>query len=373
MGLGHFFRDIENKLDGGSSAGLLASCIEKKCMGVNFGGLFPTQEISFEQLNGKTIAIDAFNVMFQFLSSIRDRFTGEPLRDSKGNVTSHLAGLFQRTAKLMEYGITPVYVFDGKPPEFKRKTIQAREKIREEAREKWKEALETGDVEAVRKYSQGASQLTTEMIQEAKRLVEAMGISCIQAPSEGEAQAAYFARKGLVWAIGSQDWDSLLFNTPRLIKNLTSSGKRKVPGKERYIEVNPELVDLDSVLSHLGFNLDQLILTAILIGTDYNPGGVKGIGPKKALELVKKERTLEGVSSQVSWEFDIKMEEIFDFFKNPPIEELEITKMNLDEHKLKQILIDDHNFSQDRVESTINKIKDVKKVSGSTLSRFLGK
>src|SRR3989344_9104555 len=130
-------------------------------MGVNLSSLIPVKQIEFFDLANKTIAVDAFNTMFQFISVIRDKFTGEPLRDSKGNITSHLSGLFYRTARLMENGAEVIYVFDGKPPEFKRKTIQEREKIREEARKKWIEAVERG--EEAKKYAQGASSLTGEM------------------------------------------------------------------------------------------------------------------------------------------------------------------------------------------------------------------
>ncbi|MBI4163963.1 MAG: flap endonuclease-1 [Candidatus Aenigmarchaeota archaeon] len=328
-------------------------------MGVNLGGLFPVKQIQLENLTGKKIAIDAFNTIFQFLSSIRDRFTGEPLRDSKGNVTSHLSGLFYRTAKLLENGITPIYVFDGEPPAFKMKTVEERKKIRAEAEVKWKEALSSGDVESVRKYSQGASKVTTDMLIEAKRLLDAMGVSWVQAPSEGEAQAIHFVKKGEVYAVGTQDWDALLFGAERVVRNLTLSGKKKVAGKQAYNDVSPELVELNIVLGALGINHDQLILMGILVGTDFDPG-VKGYGPKKALELVKKEKTLEAVKKAVNWSSEVKLEEIFDFFKNPPVQDVQIVKKSLDENLLKKILVEDHDFGGERVDSIIKKFKSYK-------------
>src|SRR3989338_11711031 len=149
-------------------------------MGVKLKDLVVTQPIDMEFLRGRSIGIDAFNYIFQFLSVIRDKFTGEPLRDSKGRVTSHLSGLFYRTTRMIESGIEPVYVFDGIPPAWKKKTIEDRKKIRESAEQKWKEALEKGE-DAI-KYAQGASKLTDEMIENSKRLLEAMGVSWIQAP-----------------------------------------------------------------------------------------------------------------------------------------------------------------------------------------------
>ncbi len=332
-------------------------------MGVNLGNLVVSKPITLENLRGKKIAIDAFNIIFQFLSSIRDRFTGEPLRDSKGNVTSHLSGLFYRTSKLLENGITPIYVFDGEPPPFKMKTVEERKKIRAEAEVKWKEALAAGDVEGVRKYSQGASKVTESMLIEAKKLLDAMGVSWVQAPSEGEAQAIDFVKKKEVYAVGTQDWDALLFGAERVVRNLTLSSKKKIAGKQAYTDVTPELVELNNVLTQLGINQDQLILLGILVGTDFDPG-IKGYGPKKSLELVKKERTVEAVKKAVNWSSEIELEELFDFFKNPPVSNISIEKKSLDEQALKKILVEDHDFGEDRVNSILEKLKEQKKVTG---------
>ncbi len=337
-------------------------------MGVNLGGLIPTQQIEYSSLSGKSIAIDAFNTIFQFISIIRDRFTGEPLRDSNGNVTSHLSGLFYRTTKMIEYGIEPVYVFDGKAPEWKKQTQQEREKVREEARKKWAEAVEKG--EEAMKYAQGSSKLTGEMISHAKQLLDVMGVSWVQAPSEGEAQAAVMAKKGIVWASGSQDWDSLLFATPRFVRNLTISGKKKLPGKQTYIEVKPELIDLEKVKASLGINEDQIILLGILVGTDFNPGGVKGVGPKTALKLVKEHKTLDVLEKNIEWSFNMPLQELFDFFKEPPAEDLEIKKSKMDLEELKKFLVDEHDFSEERFNSTIKKIQEKKKEGQKGLGSF---
>jgi len=336
-------------------------------MGVNLSSLIPVKQIEFFDLANKTIAVDAFNTMFQFISVIRDKFTGEPLRDSKGNITSHLSGLFYRTARLMENGAEVIYVFDGKSPEFKRKTIQEREKIREEARKKWIEAVERG--EEAKKYAQGASSLTGEMIEEAKKLLETMGVGWVQAPSEGEAQATYMCRQGLVWASASQDWDSVLFATPRFLRNLTISGKKKLPGKQTYVEVRPELIEIEDVKKSLGLDQDQIILLGILIGTDYNPGGVKGVGPKTALKLVKEHKTLEALGKSIEWTHETSLEEIFEFFKNPPVEDCKIEKKKLDLNMCKELLLE-HDFSEERINSTLEKLEKTKKQGQTGLSKF---
>jgi len=325
-------------------------------MGVSFSGLIHGTAIHFDDLRGRTIAIDGYNVLYQFLSTIRDRFTGEPLRDSHGRITSHLSGLFYRTSKLMENGISPVIVFDGEPPAFKRATIAQRVKIREAARVKWQAAVKDGDTEKIRTYSQGATRLTRDMVDEAKSLLGFMGISWVQAPSEGEAQATHLLMQGRVWAVGSQDWDSLLFGAARMVKNLTISGKRKVPGRERYTDIGPELIELDKVLPSLGITQEQLILLGMVIGTDYNPGGVKGVGPKTALKLVREHKTLDALLSHISWESPEDPHAIMDFFLHPPVRDSDIVKQRLDEDKLLAFMTD-HDFSEERTRSVLGRLE----------------
>ncbi|MBN2101574.1 MAG: flap endonuclease-1 [Candidatus Aenigmarchaeota archaeon] len=331
-------------------------------MGVNIAGLVEPQEIEIGQLSGKIIAMDSLNIIYQFLSSIHDRFTGEPLRDSKGRVTSHLSGLFYRTTKLMENGIKPVFVFDGKHPEFKKKTQESRIKMRQEAAEKLKIAREEGDVEKIRLYAQAAVKLDKDMVEEAKKLLILMGIQVVQAPSEGEAQAAYMINEGIAWASGSQDWDSLLFGADRLVKNLSIGGKRKVPGKLSFTYIKPEIIELQKVLEMAGISQDQLIMLGILVGTDFNPKGVKGIGPKTALKLVKEKPTRERLLESIEWEFDVDFNDIFNFFKNPEANDVAIEKTEPDWEGLTEFLLD-HDFSEERTEATKKRLIGTKSAS----------
>lgn len=325
-------------------------------MGIQISEIIPKKEVELADLAGKKIAIDAFNTIFQFLSIIRDRFTGEPLKDSKGRVTSHLSGLMYRTINFMDAGIKPIYVFDGEPPKLKHRTVQEREEIRKEAREKWKEALRKG--EAAMKYAQASSQLTDEMLKDAKKLLELMGIPVLQAPGEGEAQCSFMTKNGDVFATGSQDHDSLLFGSPRLVKNLSIAGRKKVPNKEVYVELKPELIELKEVLQTLGINQKQLIIMGLLIGTDYNDG-VKGFGPKRSLEIVKQEKTLEKVLKKVNWEEEVEPEEIMKLFLEPKVTEKYELKWNPpQEEKLLKFMVDEHDFSQERVQKAIDKMQE---------------
>lgn len=325
-------------------------------MGVQLRDILEARKVELEELKGKIIAIDAFNWLYQFLSSIRQH-DGTPLMDIKGRITSHLSGLFYRTANLLEVGIKPIYVFDGEKPKFKKYTIEKRREKREEAKEKWEEALERGDIEEAKKMAQRSGELNEEMIEESKELIKAMGLSIIQAKSEGEAQCAIMCKNRDVDFSASQDFDSLLFGSPRMIRNLNITGKRKLGGRE--VKIYPEIIDLEENLKMLGITREQLIIIGILVGTDYNPGGIKGIGPKKALEMVKKYKNLEDVMKLVDWEFEIDYKEIYEFFLVPEYNEYKdkLSFGEIDVEKIKKILCDEHDFSEERVNQVLERLK----------------
>jgi flap endonuclease-1 len=341
-------------------------------MGVQIGSIIPSKEIDLTFLSGKRIAVDAFNFLHQFLSIIRDKITGEPLRDSKGRITSHLSGLFYRNINLIEAGIKTVWVFDGKPPEFKKEEIEERKEVKELAIKKWEEALEKG--EKAKKYAQATSVITEEIVEDAKKLLDLMGIPYVQAPSEGEMQAAYMCKKGDVWATASQDYDSLLAGSTRLVRNVSVTQKRKLPNKEIYVEVNPELIELEEVISKLGITQEQLILIGILVGTDYNPG-VKGFGPKKALAFVKEHKTAKKVFEKIEWSYSVSPEEILNFFMNPPVtDDYKIEWKEPKTTKLIDFLVKEHDFSEERVSKFASKLEEsFKKGRQASLEGWLKK
>jgi len=327
-------------------------------VGVNLRELIPDNivtKLDLEVMKYKIIALDAYNMLYQFLSAIRQP-DGTPLMDSQGRITSHLSGLFYRTINLLEHGIKVVYVFDGKPPELKQRELEKRQAIREEAERKYKEALQKGDIELARRYAQAASRLTTEMVEESKKLLEALGIPYVDAPAEGEAQAAYIVQKGDAWATASQDYDSLLFGSPRLVRNIAITGKRKLPRKDVYIEIKPELIELDKLTSTLGISRDQLIVIGILVGTDYNPDGVKGIGPKTALRIIKStDKPLDLLQKYSTPNQDLV--KIYEYFKNPPVtDNYKLEWREPIDSKIKEILVEEHDFSLKRVENAIERL-----------------
>ncbi len=342
-------------------------------MGVKIFDILQPKSITWKELEGKTLAVDASLYLHQFLASIRQR-DGTPLTDSKGRTTSHLVGLFSRTAQWLERGIKPVYVFDGKPPELKKKVREERKAMKEEAKEKYEQAIIRGNIEEMKKYASRTAVLTMEIIMEAKELLRAMGVPTVQAPSEAEAQAAHMTIKGDAWAVASQDSDAILFGAERLVRNLAISGKKKKAGKLSYENVTPEIYHAKDVLNNLGIDREQLIALSILVGTDYEPAGVKGIGSKTALKLVKENgKNFEELFRKTEWEKHSKTpwKEIMNTFKNIPVTtEYTIQPKKVNAQKIMEILVEEHEFSKERVEDTITKIG--KTTSQQGLAQFFG-
>jgi len=325
-------------------------------MGVKFGTLVSARVMELKQLKGKKIAIDGLISLYQFLSIIRG-VDGQPLKDHEGRVTSHLAGLFYRTINLIEEGIRPVYVFDGEPPTLKSETLQERREVRAEAKKQWNLALEEGRLEDARVHAQATATVDQTIVQDAKTLLTVMNIPWVQAKGEGEAQAAYMARNKDVWAAGSQDFDALLFNAPRMVRNLTITGRRKLPRKQEYVEVKPELIDLTEMLQQLEITPEQLIDIGILVGTDYHPG-VKGIGPKTALKVIKKYGDLETAFKSENFDVDIPIAKIRAIFQN--IEQHVTSEYTLawkkpDRDQVRELLVEKHIFSSERVEKALDR------------------
>ncbi|RLG51839.1 MAG: flap endonuclease-1 [Thermoproteota archaeon] len=325
-------------------------------MGLKLSKLVVKHQIKLESLRGRIIAIDAYNALYQFLALIRLRY-GVPLTDKYGRVTSHLNGLLFRTVRLVEAGIRPVYVYDGRPPQLKSKTLEERVEKKKEAEVKWKEAVAKGDLRDAWAKAVQTSRLTKSMAEDSKKLLNYMGIPWVQAPSEGEAQAAYMTQAGDVWASASQDYDSLLFGSLRLVRNLTITGKkflRKTPG---YYKLKPELIKLDETLRELDLTREQLVDMCILMGTDYNEG-VKGIGPVKAYKLIKKYGTLERVLEGESISIGADIDAIRNIFLNPPATaDYELKWEDVDEDGLIEFLVEERGFQRERVKKAIERLR----------------
>lgn len=341
-------------------------------MGLDLKPLVTPGLIRISELANKAVAIDAYNTLYQFLSIIRGP-TGELLADSKGEVTSHLSGLFYRNTNLMMENIKLIYVFDGKAKELKKAEIERRINLKKEASQKYQLAIEEGRLEDARKYSTRTAVLTDKMVEDSKKLLSYLGIPTIQAPSDGESAASYLTRRDMAFAVGSQDYDSILFGAKKLVRNLTISGKRKVPSRNTYIDIDLELLEHEKVLKETRLTHEQLVDVGILIGTDFNPSGFPGIGPKTAIKLIKENGKLENIGKIEHLLTQVPYQEIRDIFLNPEVpnvDKIEFGEVNRNE--VLEFLCVNKSFSTDRVSTTLDKLQKSRANRSQSLEQWFG-
>ena len=338
-------------------------------MGCNLRDLAKAHSIDLSELAGKTVGIDAFLVAFQFITSMRNRGPdgdGGPLSDSKGRPTPHLIGFLERTTTLIELGLDPVYIFDGKHPELKADVMAERKARRAEAKKKWTDAIAAGDMVRAQKYGQQAAEYTSEMQEQTKRLLDLLGVPWIDAAAEGEGQAAVMASKGEIDIVATQDWDALLYGSPILIRNLMSHGKRR-----RGRLVSAEKVVLDEMLEENEISREQLVDLAIMIGTDYHPG-IKGIGPKTGLKLIKEHGNIEKICEVKEKQIPENLDTIRSIFLDHPYSKVASISQGLaDETGLRKFLMEDFDFSEQRLERNLKRLKGrIRKGGQPTLFEF---
>jgi len=330
-------------------------------VGTAITSILKIKEIQIKDLANKILVVDGQNMLYQFLTTIRQQ-DGSLLTDSKGRVTSHLIGLISRVTNFLGKKLKLVFVFDGEAPELKHKELQKRKEGKIHAEKQYEEAKSAKNIEDMKKFAGRTTRLTKEMVAEATLLLKAMGIPVIQAPSEGECQASHMVARGDAYAVVSQDADSLVFGATRVVRNLNVSGKRKVGAM--YKSISPELIGLTENLNELGIDREQLILVSMLVGTDFNIGGIKGIGPKKALKLVKEFKDQEKIFEEAKWDehFDISWKRVYDTIKNIPVtDDYKIKWENFNRDKIIKLLVDEHDFSMDRVNSLLEKLESANK------------
>lgn len=322
-------------------------------MGVKLKDIVEPESISFKDLEGRTVSIDAFNTLFPFLSTIRQR-DGRPLTDENGNITSHLSGILYRNSSMIEKDIKPIYIFDGQAPELKSETQAKRREIRDEAEKIYKDALAKGDTEKARKFAMRSSKLSPEIIESSKKLLTLMGIPYIDAKGEGEAQAAYLVQNGDAYAVASQDYDCLLFGAKRVVRNLAVNSNLG----------NLEYYQLNKVLKELNVTREELVDMGILIGTDFCDG-LKGVGAKTALKLAHKGQLKEKIA-ELQKQSSHDLDEVREIFLNHNVNtdyKIKWEKPNKD--KIIEFLCYEHGFSEDRVSKASDKLKNLNSSQGS--------
>jgi flap endonuclease-1 len=324
-------------------------------MGVLLTPIVVKDTIALADLRGKRLAVDAHGDLYQFLALIRLP-DGTPLRDAQGRTTSHLSGLFYRTTRLIaDFALRLVFVFDGRPPALKTAEIARRRQVRERYEAEADAARRAGDLAQAYSKSTMTSRLTREMVADAQELLRLMGIPIVQAPSEAEAQAAHMARRGDVWAAASKDYDALLFGASRLVRFLTISGREFLPSKGMSRPIVPESIDLQAMLNALAITREQLVDVGLLVGTDFH-AGIKGIGPKKAVALVKRFGTIDRMPAEIRDAFGSQLDRLRQIYLEPDVRDdyrIDIDRCDVD--GVVRFLCDEHAFSRDRVTAALER------------------
>ena len=327
-------------------------------MGILLTPIITKDTIALDALRGQTLAVDGNGELYQFLALIRLR-DGTPLQDSRGRTTSHLSGLFYRTTRLMaDHALKLVFVFDGTPPPRKAQEIAKRRAGRQRYEDERAAALARGDLAQAYSKATMTSRLTREMVAEARELLRLMGVPTVQAPSEGEAQAAHMAATSPhVWAAASKDYDSLLFGAPRLVRFLTISGKEFLPSQGTFRPIVPETILLDRLLDGWGITREGLVDLAMLVGTDFNDG-IKGVGPKKALTLVQRHGRVENMPEEIRQALGdpAMVDEVRRIFLDPDVTDaFEVQPHEPDLDGIVRFLCDEREFSRERVSAALER------------------
>ena len=339
-------------------------------MGLDLKPLLIREKTQLESFTNKIVAIDAYNAIYQFLAIIRGP-EGLHLTDSHGKVTSHITGLFFRNINFLSIGIKPVYVFDGKPPSLKSAEIEKRRQIKKEATVKYEKAISAGDMEDARKYAQQTTSMKDGMVEDSKKLLELFGIPYIQATSEGEATAASLTTTGQAFASASQDFDSILFGAKRLVRNFTNSGRRKLPNRNSYIDVLPEMIEYQKNLDAMGLTKEKLVDVGILIGTDFNPDGFDRVGPKTAIKMIKQHNRLEDIPQIQEQLENTPFEEIRKIFLEPNVSKIdEIKFKEADFNGITNYLTEERDFARNRIETSLNRLKKSLEKKSQTLEQW---
>jgi len=276
-----------------------------------------------------------------------------------------------RNINFLSMGIKPVYVFDGVPPSLKSAEIEKRRQIKKEATVKYEKAVSSGDMEEARKYAQQTTSMKDGMVDDSKKLLDLFGIPHIQAPSEGEATAASLTATGQAFASASQDFDSILFGAKRLVRNFTNSGRRKLPNRNSYIEVLPEMIEFQKNLDGLELSIEELVDVGILIGTDFNPDGFERVGPKTALKMIKQHNRLEDIPNIQEQLNEIPFDEIRKIFLKPNVAKVEKIEFGEPDYAgIADYLADERDFSRDRVETSLKRLKKSFEKKSQSLDQF---
>ncbi|WP_136715356.1 flap endonuclease-1 [Halorientalis salina] len=303
------------------------------------------EDVAYDDLAGSVVAVDAHNWLYRYLTTTV-RFTRESAyTTADGTEVANLIGVVQGLPKFLEHDVTPVFVFDGGVTDLKDDEIEKRRDQREKYEAQLETAREEGDSEMVATLESRTQRLTETIIETTRELLSLLDVPVVDAPAEGEAQAAHMARTGTVDYAGTEDYDALLFGSPLTLRQLTSSG-------------DPELMDLDATLANHDITWEQLVDIGILCGTDFNEG-ISGIGPKTAVKAVKEHGDIWGVFEDRSVHIE-HTDRIRELFLNPPVTEDVTfeTDVSPDIDAAREFVVEEWGVAADEVERGFERIED---------------
>jgi len=289
----------------------------------------------------KTIAIDTSLVIYKYITAIRK--SGNDLLSADGHITSHLHGIISLINKLLSNKITPIFVFDGKPPSFKKDTLQKRQDMKKFAEEQLK--LDTLTAEERILYLMQSTRISPEIIQDTKEMLQILGVPYVEAPEEADAQCVCLIQNNLAYAVATEDMDLLTFGSARLLKNFFSK-------EDEIVEIN-----LENMLKQLNINQKKFIDLSILLGCDYLPT-LPGIGYVRSYNYITQYKSLEGIFKKVKQPENYDYETIRNYFetavqkcKVPKEEDLQIK--NTDTTSIYKLLVNKYNFNLGKYNSFI--------------------
>jgi len=299
----------------------------------------------YEDYTGKTIAIDTSLVIYKYISAMRK--TGKDLTNKEGRVTSHLHGLLYLINKLLSLKITPIFVFDGKPPDIKKGTLKKRQDIKKNAENKLTdEALTQLSIEEKIKFFMQSTRISPEIIEDTKLFFKILGIPFVDSVEEADAQMVCLVENKIAYAVATEDMDLLTFGSDRVLKNFFSLKEDKI------IEI-----DREKMLKQLKMNRDQFIDMTILLGCDYLPTLDK-VGLVKTYQLMTTHKSLDNIFKVIKQPENYDYEEVRDYFKNavskcviPSEESMKIVKT--DNNPIYKLLVEKYEFNLSKYNSFI--------------------
>jgi flap endonuclease-1 len=336
-------------------------------MGVKLQNIIVRKKIEYQNLVGKIIAVDAPNIimnLFNFTLRSPKASNINLILDRTQRPISHLYGLLYRINFYFSKKILPIFSFDGKVSELKR--LITKDQLKDFIfSERWyQEAIRIGNRNLARKIALSKEYMWQNIIKESKQLLGALGIPYIDSPASAESQCAYLVKEGYANFTNSQDFDALLFGSLYVLQNLSKSLRRKIQGKWQFYRLQPMSIDLNKNLTNLRISIFQLVDIGILAGNDYFPG-ISKIGPRKALQLIRKYHTLESIILKENNNFDFHnltpeiINKVRKLFLFPEVnEKIENLLWNLpNKTRVVSLLCQEHKLNIDRVENNLKKFE----------------